>query len=48
MPDRRMQLFVQVCLGNQGKLSASKRKQFPELSDDEVAAMEQALGDAGL
>lgn len=43
MPDRRASLLVRLCLQNQGRLAASKRRLFPELSDDEVAAMEAAV-----
>jgi len=48
MPDRRLERFLHMCLGNQGRLSATRRSQFAELSDDEVARMEQVLRDAGL
>jgi hypothetical protein len=48
MPDRRLELFLKVCLGNEGRLSATKRGLFAELNDDEVANMEAALRDAGL
>jgi hypothetical protein len=43
MPDRRASLFVRLCMQNGGRLSASKRKQFPELDDDEVLRMEGAV-----
>ncbi|MEO7177865.1 MAG: Fic family protein, partial [Allosphingosinicella sp.] len=43
MPDRRASLLVRLCMQNSGKLSAAKRTQFPELSDDELAAMERAV-----
>jgi hypothetical protein len=48
MPDRRLELFVKLCLGNDGRLAAGKRNQFAELSDAEIAGMEDALRDAGL
>ncbi len=40
MPDRRASLFVRLCMQNGGRLSARKRRQFSELSDEEVSAME--------
>lgn len=40
MPDRRASLFVRLCMQNSGRLSASKRTQFPELSDAEIAHLE--------
>ena len=43
MPDRRAALLVRVCLQNGCKLSQNKRRQFPELTDAEIAAMEEAL-----
>ena len=46
MPDRRASLFVRLCMQNGGRLSATKRGQFAELDDSEVAAMEAAIQDA--
>ena len=43
MPDRRASLLVKLCMQNGGRLSQSKRKQFAELTDDEVARIETAL-----
>lgn len=43
MPDRRASLLVRLCLQNAGRLSAAKRGQFPELSDAEAQAIEQAV-----
>lgn len=43
MPDRRAALLVRLCLQNGGRLSQNKRKQFAELTDAEIAAMEEAL-----
>jgi Fic family protein len=48
MPNRRLELFLKLCLSNQGRLSASKRSQFAELSDDEVAQLETAIREAGM
>lgn len=42
MPDRRLALFVQLVLQNNGVLSAGKRGLFSELSDAEVSAMQGA------
>jgi hypothetical protein len=44
MPDRKMDLFIQACLQNNGRLSARKRaSHFEFLSDAEVARMEDAI-----
>jgi len=44
MPDRQIDLFIRVCLQNNGWLSARKRAaSFDFLSDDEVARMQQAV-----
>ncbi len=43
MPDRRASLFVRLCMQNGGRLSAKKRRSFPELDDAEIAAMETAV-----
>jgi len=46
MPDRLIDLFIQLCLQNNGSLSARKRSaHFDFLTDVELAAMEQALKD---
>ena len=46
MPDRKIDLFIRLCVQNHGRLSASKREsQFAMLSDAEVRAMEQAVQD---
>ena len=47
MPDRKIDLFVQACLQNNGRLSARKRaSHFDVLSDEEVAQMENAVRSA--
>lgn len=47
MPDRRIDLFIRLCVQNHGRLSASKREgQFAMLTDAEVRAMERAVQDA--
>lgn len=44
MPDRLIDLFIQFCLQNNGRLSARKRDaHFGFLSDEEVAGMENAV-----
>ena len=43
MPDRRVSLFVRLCMQNGGRLSAAKRAQFAELTDGEIAALEAAV-----
>jgi len=46
MPDRLIDLFIQLCLQNNKSLSARKRSaQFDFLTDEELAAMEQAVKD---
>ena len=46
MPDRRASLLVRLCLQNGGRLAARQRLRFPELGDEEIAAMEAAVGNA--
>jgi Fic family protein len=44
MPDRLIDLFIHLCLQNNGRLSAGKRSaHFAFLTDKELAAMEQAV-----
>ena len=44
MPDRLIDLFIKLCLQNNGRLSANKRSsRFAFLTDDELSAMEQAI-----
>lgn len=44
MPDRKIDLFIQTCLQNNGRLSVRKRASlFEFLTDEEVARMEQAI-----
>jgi hypothetical protein len=44
MPDRLIDLFIQLCLQNNGRLSARKREShFAVLTDDELARMENAV-----
>jgi hypothetical protein len=47
MPDRQIDLFIRICLRNNGRLSARKRaSSFGFLSEDEVARMERAVQSA--
>jgi hypothetical protein len=47
MPDRKIDLFIQACLQNNGRLSARKRtSHFEFLSDEEVTRMEEAIRSA--
>jgi hypothetical protein len=48
LPDRRLELFLRLCFGNRGRLSALERALFSELTDDEVEAMEQVVQERGL
>jgi len=44
MPDRLIDLFIQLCLQNNGRLSARKREShFAVLTDDELTRMENAV-----
>jgi len=46
LPDRLIDLFIQLCVQNNGRISARKRAaQFPYLTDAECQAMEQAVQD---
>lgn len=44
MPDRRASLMVRLILQNKGKLAENKRGHFAEIRDDEIAAIESAVG----
>jgi hypothetical protein len=41
MPDRRLDLFLRLCLQGNGHLSKSKRHTFAELTDEECAHLER-------
>lgn len=44
LPEPKANLFLRLCLQNQGHLSAIKRKaQFPFLTDEEVSGLEAAI-----
>jgi hypothetical protein len=47
MPKPRASLLVRLVLQNHGMLSGKKRRQFPELSDEEVAHIEEAIRAVG-
>lgn len=43
MPDKKLRNFIAIVESNSGRLSARKRGQFSELTDDEVHSMERAI-----
>ncbi len=43
MPNARASLLVRFILQNNGTLSGKKRRQFPELRDEEIAGIEEAI-----
>lgn len=43
MPDRKVSLFIRLCMQNNGKLSKTKRGTFSELSDMEIQALEDIV-----
>lgn len=43
MPDRKASLFVRFCLANEGRLPHRRRKEWSELSDEEVEQLEEAV-----
>jgi Fic family protein len=43
MPNARASLLTRLVLQNQGTLSAKKRRQFPELLDEEIIAIESEI-----
>jgi hypothetical protein len=43
MPNARASLLARFILQNHGTLSAKKRRQFPELRDEEIVAIEQSI-----
>lgn len=43
MPNKRLSLFLRLCMQNNGRLAKSRRKTFAELTDAEIAAMEAAI-----
>lgn len=45
MPDRKEQLFIKLCLGNGGRLSALERPRYAELDDETIARLEAIVVD---
>ena len=45
MPDRRASLLARILIQGHGRLSKNKRADFAELTDAEVAALEEAVGE---
>src|SRR6266404_1592290 len=43
MPDKRASLLVRLIMQNNGRLAKSKRELFSEITDDELARIEQAI-----
>jgi len=43
MPDRKLDLFIRVCIQNKGHLAKGKQALFPELTDAEMADMENVV-----
>jgi hypothetical protein len=43
MPDRRLDLFIRLCLQNKGRLAKGKRGQFDGLTDEEIQSMEKVV-----
>ncbi|MEA1928894.1 MAG: Fic family protein, partial [Candidatus Auribacterota bacterium] len=47
MPDRLIDIFIRLCIENNGRLSKNMRKRkFVKLTDNEIARMEERLRDA--
>lgn len=43
MPNNRLSLFIRLVMANGGRLARNKREHFAEISDKEVAEMEEAI-----
>ena len=48
LPNRHADLFIRLCLQNNGRLSKSKRglPEFDQLSNEEIAKLEEAVTEA--
>ena len=46
MPDRRLDLFIRLCLQGGGRLSQNKRSKFEELTNEECGRLEAIVQDA--
>ncbi len=43
MPDRKLNLFIRLCLQNKGRLARCKRDEFDKLTETEIDAMENVV-----
>ena len=43
LPDRKLDLFIRLCLQNKGRLAKGKRKEFSILTEDEITDMEEVI-----
>ncbi|MFA6270600.1 MAG: Fic family protein [Candidatus Paceibacterota bacterium] len=43
MPDRKIDLFIKLCIQNRGKISSGKRGTFEKLTDHEISRMERTV-----
>ena len=43
MPDRRLSLLIRLCMQNDGRFPKRRRRQFRELTDDEIADIQAAV-----
>jgi hypothetical protein len=46
MPDKRASLLVRLIMQNKGRLAKNKRDMFSEVTDEELARIESAIGTA--
>ena len=46
MPDKRASLLVRLIMQNEGRLAKNKRDMFSEITDEELARIESAIGTA--
>jgi len=45
MPDRKLDLFIRICLQNHGRISKSKMSQFSMLTSDEINKLSSIIQD---
>lgn len=45
MPDRKLDLFIRICLQNHGRISKSKMSQFSMLTEDEINKLSSIIQD---
>jgi len=43
MPDRKIDLFIKLCIQNKGRIASGKRKIFEKLTDSEISHMEKTI-----